>query len=94
MLPGFLLLPGAVPIASAQEVVPLITEAEYERWQSELSNWGRWGPDDELGALNLITPEKRQAAAALVREGITVSLATTVQTEESVDNTCPVQWEW
>ena len=93
VLPGFLLLPGAVPIAGAQEVLPLITEAEYERWQSELSNWGRWGPDDELGALNLITPEKRQAAAALVREGITVSLATTVQTEESVDNTCPVQWE-
>jgi len=34
-----------------------------------LSNWGRWGPDDERGTLNLITPEKRAAAATLVRRG-------------------------
>jgi len=40
-----------------------------------LSNWGRWGADDELGTLNLITPAKRKQAAALVREGVTVSLA-------------------
>ena len=90
---GYLVLSGVFHLASAQEVAPSVGEAWYERWQSELSNWGRWGPDDELGALNLITPEKRQAAAALVREGITVSLATTAQTEESIDNPCPVQWE-
>ena len=42
VLPGFLLLPGAVPVAGAQEVLPLVTEAEYERWQVDLSNWGRW----------------------------------------------------
>ena len=88
-----LLLSGVVPAASAQEVLPLITEAEYERWLKDLSNWGRWGPDDEIGALNLITPAKRRAAAALVQEGITVSLARTAQTEEGVDNPCPVQWE-
>jgi len=41
----------------------------------ELSNWGRWGADDELGSSNLITPAKRRAAAALVTEGISVSLA-------------------
>ena len=41
----------------------------------ELSNWGRWGPDDELGASNLITPAKRKQAAALVEEGLTTSLA-------------------
>ena len=40
-----------------------------------ISNWGRWGADDELGALNLITPEKRTAAATLVRKGISVSLS-------------------
>ncbi len=34
-----------------------------------VSNWGRWGPDDELGALNYITPELRRAAAALVVSG-------------------------
>ena len=90
---GIMVLLGAVPIVSAQEVPPLITEAEYERWQVELSNWGRWGPDDELGALNLITPAKRLAATALVREGITVSLASTAQTERTIDNPCPLEWE-
>jgi len=93
VLPGFLLLPGPVTIASAQEVLPLVTEVEYERWQVELSNWGRWGPDDELGALNLITPTKRLAATRLVREGITVSLASTAQTERTIDNPCPLEWE-
>ena len=29
-----------------------------ESWMTELSNWGRWGDDDQFGALNLITPEK------------------------------------
>ncbi|MBV9996353.1 MAG: cyclase family protein [Caulobacteraceae bacterium] len=40
-----------------------------------LSNWGRWGPQDEKGTLNLITPERIQAAAALVRRGEVFSLA-------------------
>jgi kynurenine formamidase len=39
----------------------------------ELSNWSRWGADDELGTINLITAAKRVQAAGLVREGITVS---------------------
>ena len=39
------------------------------------SNWGRWGPDDELGTLNHIRPEDVQAAAALVRSGRAFSLA-------------------
>jgi kynurenine formamidase len=38
-----------------------------------LSNWGRWGSDDQLGTLNLITPEKVMAAMATVREGLAVS---------------------
>ena len=43
-----------------------VTKEQFERWMTELSNWGRWGKDDERGALNLITPAKRQQAAALV----------------------------
>ncbi|MFF3567603.1 cyclase family protein [Nocardia jiangxiensis] len=35
----------------------------------ELSNWGRWGDDDQVGTLNFVTPEKRVAAAKLVRTG-------------------------
>ena len=41
----------------------------------QLSNWGRWGPDDEVGTLNLITPEKRLQAAECVRSGSVLSLA-------------------
>src|SRR5206468_353414 len=55
---------------------PLVGEARYEAWQTELSNWGRWGRDDQLGTLNLITPAKRRAALALVKEGVPVSLST------------------
>src|SRR3954449_8643663 len=63
-----------------------------DRWQKELSNWGRWGKDDELGALNLITPAKRKQAAGLVRDGVTVSLARDLITEKAVDVPCPVEW--
>ena len=42
--------------------------AKIARWEEELSNWGRWGPSDQRGTLNLITPEKtRQAASTMVR---------------------------
>jgi kynurenine formamidase len=50
-----------------------VTAADIERWASELSNWGRWGAGDQAGTINLITPSKRKAAAALVREGVCVS---------------------
>lgn len=55
----------------------------------ELSNWGRWGKDDELGAINLITPERRRAAIGLMREGLTVSLARDVETKTAPDNQSP-----
>ena len=35
----------------------------------ELSNWGRWGDDDQIGTLNFITPEKLVSAAQLIRTG-------------------------
>jgi kynurenine formamidase len=52
-----------------------VTGEQIEAWFTELSNWGRWGADDELGALNLITPQKRIAAATLLRKGVCISLA-------------------
>jgi kynurenine formamidase len=52
-----------------------VTRADYDRWRTELTNWGRWGKDDQMGALNLITPAKRKQAASLVKEGVTVSLS-------------------
>jgi len=49
-------------------------KAQVDRWMTDLSNWGRWGKDDQLGALNLITPAKKREAMALAKEGIVVSL--------------------
>ena len=54
----------STPIPSDEEVILYI---------DTLSNWGHWGPDDELGTLNFITPEKCQRAAQLVRDGVTVT---------------------
>jgi len=68
-----------------------VTEAEYERWKKDLSNWGRWGSNDEIGALNLVTPAKRLQAAALVKEGFTVSLAADADTVKAVDNANPYE---
>jgi len=51
-----------------------VNKAQVDRWMTELSNWGRWGKDDQLGALNYITPAKRKEAMALARSGIVVSL--------------------
>jgi len=52
-----------------------VTADAFDRWMTEFSNWGRWGSDDELGTLNLITDEKRTQAASLVQTGVTVSLS-------------------
>ncbi len=52
-----------------------ITVAQSPNAFDENRNWGRWGPDDQMGAVNLITPAKRAAAARLARTGRAVSLA-------------------
>lgn len=49
--------------------------ADFAELLESLSNWGKWGPDDELGALNYITAAKRVEAASLVRRGESFSLA-------------------
>ena len=42
---------------------------DFREIGSRLSNWGRWGDDDERGTVNLITPDHLVAAAGLVRHG-------------------------
>ena len=59
---------------------------EFDALFQEVSNAGRWGPDDERGTANLITPDKVREAAALVQSGITVSLAHNPMPDEAVDN--------
>ena len=44
-----------------------VTRAQFETWMTELSNWGRWGDDDQLGALNLITELNRAAGEVKLR---------------------------
>ena len=72
----------------AQSVRPISAET-FDTWMTEISNWGRWGPDDQLGTLNLITDEKRREAAALVKDGVSVSLSHDVETHAAVDNPRP-----
>jgi kynurenine formamidase len=47
--------------------------------ESRASNWGRWGDEDERGALNLIGPEQVCRAAQLVRAGRVFQLGLSVQ---------------
>ena len=68
-----------------QSAKTLATEEDFRRAFTELSNWGRWGQNDELGAANLITPAKRKAAVALVREGLAISLAHDIFQEDVPD---------
>jgi len=77
--------------AVAQGGAPDVSPDQLRAWIDELSNWGRWGPDDRLGTLNLITPDKRRAAAALVRDGVSVSLARNVSKEATPENGNPLQ---
>ena len=63
------------------------TEEDVLSWMTTLSNWGRWGPEDELGTLNLITPEKRVQAGRLVTEGISVTCARPIVPEIAADVT-------
>ncbi|MEP7159371.1 MAG: cyclase family protein, partial [Chloroflexota bacterium] len=48
---------------------PKVSLQEFEQIFESVKNWGRWGPDDQLGTLNFITPERVRAAAGLVQSG-------------------------
>ena len=45
-----------------------------QQYIDKCSNWGRWGDDDQMGALNLVGPEQVRHAAGLVRKGTSISL--------------------
>jgi kynurenine formamidase len=57
------------------------SEDEVLAYFDTLSNWGRWGENDELGTLNLITPTKRRQAIGTVTEGISVGCARPIRIE-------------
>lgn len=77
------------------------SEEEVRGFHTELSNHGRWGADDELGTLNLITPEVRKRGVAAVRHGLSVSCAWEVATgeggierESQVQEFPPAEYPW
>lgn len=53
----------------------MTTTEEFTALARRVNNWGRWGDDDELGTLNLVTDEVVRAAVATVRRGHRVTLA-------------------
>jgi kynurenine formamidase len=65
--------------------------AEFDELFQHVSNWGRWGKDDELGAANLVTAAKRKQAAGLVKDGTSVSLAHNPITDRAEDNPSPFE---
>jgi len=73
---------AAAPQACAQSRATIADEADFRRAMKELSNWGRWGNDDELGAANLITPAKQKQALALATEGVAISMAHDIVQED------------
>ena len=83
---------GACAEGGAQgETGKEVTKEQYDTWMTELSNWGRWGDDDQMGCPNLITPAKRQQAASLVRDGVAVSCARPIVTDLTPDISHQVQ---
>ena len=84
---------GMLSAQAAPAAKHTVTEAQYERWKKDLSNWGRWGKDDQIGALNLITPAKRKQAAGLVKEAFSVSMEGDPDTVKAVDNPNPYEFK-
>ena len=66
-----------------------VSLAEFDRIFESVKNWGRWGPDDQLGTLNYITPAKVREAAGLVRSGRRVSMEIPINTIAMPDNPNP-----
>ncbi len=64
---------------------------ELEALFEDVKNWGKWGDNDERGALNYITPARVAAAASLIEDGVTVSCSLEFPTRPAPDNPRPAQ---
>ncbi|HEY2301526.1 MAG TPA: cyclase family protein [Acidimicrobiales bacterium] len=69
----------------------MASETKVAEIFESVKQWGRWGTDDERGALNLLTAERVKAAAGLVQTGVTVSCAHDLGTVPSVEDQTPPQ---
>ena len=66
-----------------------VTKQQFDEWVAKLSNWGRWGKDDERGTLNLITTEKSRQAATLAKTGTAVSLSRQIPRQKPTSTAQP-----
>jgi len=64
--------------------VPPSIPTSFTKLAARVSNWGRWGPDDEIGTLNLIDGAARLRGAAAVVEGAAYSLGLPLSAEEGI----------
>ncbi len=71
---------------STQDPSVKVTLETLARWETELSNWGKWGPTDQRGTLNYITPQKTRAATRLVEDGVTVNLGHFINEDDALDS--------
>jgi kynurenine formamidase len=70
---------------------PIPTTEALDSMFTSLTNWKRWGVDDQRGALNFLTDDHRVAAAQLVTTGESVSLAHDLATAPMPEGQNPVQ---
>lgn len=68
---------------------PSWSPQERELWLKEKRNWGRWGSNDEVGAMNLIDDQKRLAAAQLIQAGKVISLSSALLTSPTPEDLAP-----
>jgi kynurenine formamidase len=66
-----------------------VTPDRMREIYEQVKNWGRWGADDEMGALNLVTPEKRREGAACILAGEAVSCSRELPVRPSPENPNP-----
>jgi kynurenine formamidase len=67
-----------------------ISKSEFDQLFASVSNWGRWGQDDQRGTLNFLTPERVVAATQLARTGHCVSLSYLLSKAADIDNPKPM----
>jgi kynurenine formamidase len=93
LVPVVLLAFGMSAAVFSQTTAPRAPRnaAEFDELFQRVSNWGRWGKDDQLGSANLVTAAKRKQAIALVKDATSVSLAHNPLTERAEDNPSPFE---
>jgi kynurenine formamidase len=93
LLPIVLLAFGASASVIGQTTAPRVPRnaAEFDELFQRVSNWGRWGKDDQLGSANLVTAAKRKQAIALAKDAVSVSLAHNPLTEPAEDTPRPFE---